>query len=61
MKWRIIQVAVQTKKLVAVQTKKLVAVASGGVIVRTPKCGVSVRIAIYRKTVRDRQILIVAL
>ena len=35
-------------------------IASGGVIVRTPKCGVSVRIAIYRKTVRDRQILIVA-
>ena len=30
--------------------------ASGGVIVRTPKCGVSVRIAIYRKTVRDRKI-----
>ena len=35
-------------------------VASGGVIVRTPKCGVSVCIAIYRKTVRDRQILMVA-
>ena len=35
-------------------------VASGGVIVRTPKCGVSVCIPIYRKTVRDRQILIVA-
>ena len=37
-----------------------VASGSGGVIVRTPKCGVSVRIAIYRKTVRDRKILIVA-
>ena len=33
-------------------------IASGGVIVRTPKCGVSVCISIYRKTIRDRQILI---
>ena len=41
------------------QANSIADLASGGVIVRTPKCGVSVRIAIYRKTVKDRQILIV--